>query len=306
MKRQTIFLPFAPLLITIACSFVFPYTTYAKSFVSLALSSQTTYGTPSAVAYNSSLWIGWMGTDDAHHLNLTYSNTNCATDGCFGNPVTTFTDTTSGGPSLATFNNSIYISWRGTDSELNVGFYNGSNVIANHTVISEYSNYSPSIAGFNGRLYLAWTGTDESLNIMSSSDGRNFGSKITLTDSAQTAPSLTVYNNRLYISWGGTDVNGQVNIGYFDGSNTLKGKNLVGGQTFDSPAITHSQGKLWAGWIQVGSQIAAITSTTNPSIFPPVQTVGGEIFFGVGLADFQNGTYLLRVDSNFRIVIGRF
>jgi hypothetical protein len=59
-------------------------------------------------------WIGWTGTDAAHHLNL-QSTTSFPT---FTNPASTKTilgDTAFGGPSLA-FNFDGQITWTGTDA----------------------------------------------------------------------------------------------------------------------------------------------------------------------------------------------
>jgi hypothetical protein len=53
-------------------------------------------------------WLGWTGTDQAHHLNLESTTTQ------FPGPKTILADTALGGPALS-FNNGNQIAWTGTD-----------------------------------------------------------------------------------------------------------------------------------------------------------------------------------------------
>ncbi len=68
-------------------------------------------------------WIGWTGTDTAHHLNLQWTTTFPQ----FTNPATTKTvlgETALGGPALG-YNAGEQIAWTGTDSvhHVNVAKY---------------------------------------------------------------------------------------------------------------------------------------------------------------------------------------
>jgi len=60
---------------------------------------------------NGPIWIGWTGTDPAHHLNLESTTTYPS----FPNPKTILSDTAFGGPALA-INAGNQIAWTGTDA----------------------------------------------------------------------------------------------------------------------------------------------------------------------------------------------
>ncbi len=72
-------------------------------------------GAPSLVAWDNALYMGWAGAEfsSQHHLNIIQSN-----DGLnFTNKVT-LTDSTIGseGPSLATFDNRLYVAFMGGEN----------------------------------------------------------------------------------------------------------------------------------------------------------------------------------------------
>jgi hypothetical protein len=129
-----------------------------------------------------------------------------STDGItFGNEVT-LTDTTELAPSIAYFNNQLYIAWTGTDGRLNIMSSPDGITFGNKVTLEEKSKTGPSIASSNNKLYIAWTGTDSHLNVRSSSDGMTFldNDKVTLEERSfynGLGPSIATFDNRLYIAW---------------------------------------------------------------------------------------------------------
>jgi hypothetical protein len=73
----------------------------------LAVANVDTSGNPQLV-------IAWTGTDSHHHLNVA-SSLNVEPSNTW-NTTITLNQLASGGPSLATFDNTLYMGWAGTDS----------------------------------------------------------------------------------------------------------------------------------------------------------------------------------------------
>jgi hypothetical protein len=127
----------------------------------------------------------------------------------------TFAQTAHQGPSLAVFNNKIYIAVTGTNAQSTIYINSSSDGInwpgtfQSLAPLASIPNAGPALAAFNGSLYLAWTnGGGNQIEIAHSSDGVNFGGTIDLgTNSAYIStgsPALTATANDLVLSWLGT------------------------------------------------------------------------------------------------------
>jgi hypothetical protein len=176
---------------------------------------ETAIGAPVLANVNpntSPLAIAWTGTDQAHHLNVTYSN-----DGSTFSGKVTLNETSIDGPGLAFGSGNGFIAWTGTDQahHLNLGSSNNPTTFAgfNKVTLNENSPYGPALAFGNNRLFLAWTGTDDqhSLNVITSTPNISFSNKITLGETSGAGPAL-VFLDKLYLLWSGTDQNHSLNI----------------------------------------------------------------------------------------------
>lgn len=177
----------------------------------LKVSSQQADATP-AVASGA---LAWTGTNAAHNLNImAYDNYGSV----FG-PAHVLTETTpaGSGPSLASWNNNLYIAWRGNDNRLNVGRYNPANPahLIDKVTLNERSTNAPSIGGQSTRLYLGWRGTDGHLNIITSADGSHFGSKVTFPISIRTSPTLNGTGFGLFVAWEDMSASSHIVIGTY-------------------------------------------------------------------------------------------
>lgn len=123
-------------------------------------------------------------------------------------------------PSLAVFNNLIYIAWTGTDNQLNV-MSSPDGVTWNedtHARLGQFSAWGPSLAVFDSKLHMAFSnsssgGTNTCVALMSSTDGFTFSSPAFLQPFSQSefppetceetirAPALTVFNSELFVAW---------------------------------------------------------------------------------------------------------
>jgi hypothetical protein len=70
---------------------------------------------------------------------------------------------TSNGPSACIIGDKLYVAWRGTDDEVNVGKYDlDGNLLAK--VADQQTQNAPQLFTRGDQLYVAWTGTDGQLN----------------------------------------------------------------------------------------------------------------------------------------------
>lgn len=123
-------------------------------------------------------------------------------------------------PSLAVFNNRIYIAWTGTDNQLNV-MSSPDGVTWNedtHARLGQFTVWGPSLAVFNSKLHIAFSnfssdGTNTCVALMSSTDGFTFSAPAFLQPFSKSefppetceetirAPALTVFNSELFVAW---------------------------------------------------------------------------------------------------------
>jgi hypothetical protein len=179
------------------------------------VSSQEADAAPAIGLMGLGAYIGWTGTNAAHNLNLmTYDAENRS----FG-PALVLPETTpaGSGPSLAAWNNNLYVAWRGKDNRLNVGRFNPTNPthLTNKVTLNEYSNDAPSIGGQSTHLYLGWRGTDGHLNIISSIDGSHFSAKATYPYTIRTSPTLNGTPFGLFVAWEDTSASSHIVMGSY-------------------------------------------------------------------------------------------
>jgi hypothetical protein len=120
---------------------------------------------PALASFGGYLWLGWTGSDPAHHLNTIVS-----TDGVHFGQKVTLNETSLAGPTLAheyvpwaTFPDRLFIGWTGTGNNylnyMSTAFDAnsfGNKVTLGDTGYNGMTLYSPSA----GDLTIGWAGTD--------------------------------------------------------------------------------------------------------------------------------------------------
>jgi hypothetical protein len=118
----------------------------------------------------------------------------------------------SAGVSVASFQNSLFMAYIGTDSNhtINIGqSSDGLNwslqwQISDGGVGFQRSFDTPALAYFNGKLWLAWAGTvgsGSNINLASSTDAHNFSDTIIGSYTSAHGISLFANNGKLYLAW---------------------------------------------------------------------------------------------------------
>jgi hypothetical protein len=215
--------------------------------------TELTRGTPAfANQNNQRLVVAWTGTDS--ELNIMTS-----LDGLLWDPSSTkFTipgELASYSPGLAfdTTTGTTFISWIGTDGELNIAQSTAANLDSwtNPHVTGEKSDHGVALAFSAPHLFVAWTGTDKKLNVASSiNGGSSWDKKVILDEKSNAKPYLVVHktNNSLALAWQGTDK--QLNFAECDFSNlAFRPKTIIGELTEDPPALDFGvDGLPWVSW----------------------------------------------------------
>ena len=99
-------------------------------------------------------------------------------------------------PSLAAYNNRLYVAFVGTDASQPVLVCSTADGVnwSNYTATGQYSHVAPSLAAYNNRLYVAYVADDGTGNlyVTSSADGANWANNTKTGQSSSLAPSLAV------------------------------------------------------------------------------------------------------------------
>jgi hypothetical protein len=225
---------------------------------------------------------------------------------------TTVAETSYSAPAIATFNNHLYIAWRGTDNHINV---ENLDTQAKRT-LDETTSAAPALAVYNNRLVVAWTGTDGAhhLNVESASDGLNFDvttrNTLPQTTPASDGPALTASHGRLDIAWTGTDSQHKVNYALSaDGKNFGSANQIRGATSPYGPALaTGSNGDFYVAWTGMDRFLYVVDGQTGVSPFGgpiPVTSSGapslaskGDLYIAWTDADPINGPQLHVGDVN--------
>ena len=191
------------------------------------VSRQQAASAPAMEFYEGGPYIGWTSTNTAHNLNVMTYNTD--TNAFGSTQILTETTLAGSGPALVNWNGTLYIAWRGTDNQLNVGQYDDAHPthLANKVTLSEHSLNAPSIAAWNNRLYLGWRGTDGRLNIITSTNGRQFSSKLTYPIAIRTSPTITYTPLGLVVAWEDMSTSSHIVVASYSTSISTLLKNKV-------------------------------------------------------------------------------
>jgi hypothetical protein len=155
------------------------------------------------------LVMAWTGTDSKHHLNVA-SSLNVDPPSTWS-ATTTLNQLASGGPSLAFWNNNLYIGWTGTDSQLNFAM-----AAANSTQFGAAqfvkvagggnmtSSNAPSLTT-TANLNYGWRGSGNDIFIAfyNNTTPPNAVAAVIGNSGVATgfSPALFTYNGQLWIGW---------------------------------------------------------------------------------------------------------
>jgi hypothetical protein len=190
-----------------------PVTGVPKGITPAGSLSDTSDVRPALAVLDGRVYLAWKG-DGNDNLNVMVS-TDAGPAGASFSGVNRFTsvETSSVAPTLGTYDNSLFIGWKGDGNDnLNVAtvpfdpvsgrpFY-----ILPPDVLGDTSPVNPALAGLNGNLYLAWKGDgNDNLNVMvSTNEGATFFGKTISPQTSSDAPALATDGTTLFIAWKGS------------------------------------------------------------------------------------------------------
>ena len=165
------------------------------------------------------MYLGWVGTDSAHHLNLLeLADTSHAASG-----IIKFTDYTQHGASLCFYwdggVSKLYVSFidAGSSQRIHLGIFNGSNQLT-AAAGSPFIDSSPTAAGIfanHGKIDFIWRGSGGNNHVWTDYWDGSWHSHIQQTDTTIGAPGIDGYGTpptaHTYTVFTGTN-----NVVYFD------------------------------------------------------------------------------------------
>ena len=221
---------------------------------------------PFITAFNDSVYVVWENDDgNDQEIFFVASDNNGQNFGGIQN--LSDDDFSSQNPSIAAFNDNVYVVWINFDGNDNEIFFvvSDDNGATFGSVIQNLSDDNldsaePAIATFNDNVYVVWINFDGNDNeiffVVSDDNGATFGSVIQNLsddnlDSAE--PAIATFNDNVYVAWQDDDaVNSEVlfrasnnNGDVFDSAINLSNSNNV---RSDDPKIAAVNGDVYVIW----------------------------------------------------------
>jgi hypothetical protein len=204
-------------------------------------------------------------------------------------------------PSMAVFNNKLYVAFRSNDSR-NILFLTSSSDGVNFPAATGYTNIAmgsaPSLAVFNNKLYVAFLSNDSRniLFITSSSDGVNFPAATGYSNMVMGgAPSLAAYNGQLFVAFKANDSSNQLfTASSSDGINFSAGTPSAADTMGSDPALAVFNNQLVVAFRANDASNKLFVSTSSTGTNFPAATGYPGILMGNGpaLAVFNNTLYV--------------
>ena len=170
---------------------------------------------PCLAVFNHQLYMAWKGVEgDQTIWWTTYDDLNgwapqhqvVGSDGVV--------PSTSVGPSLAVFNDQLYMAWKGVQGDQSIWWTStsdGQHWASQNQIALGFgydTSVGPSLAVLNSTLYMAWKGVDgdEGIYWAASSDGQDWGAQLQVCGvGTSVGPCLAAYNSTLYMAWKGVE-----------------------------------------------------------------------------------------------------
>ena len=195
-------------------------------------------------------------------------------------------------PAMATFNNKLYMVWKGIERDDRVFFssFNGSSWAPQQQVPGIGSSTGTALAVFNGKLFMAWKGILSDQRIFYSSfDGAHWAPQQAVAGIAtSTGPRLAVVGNTLYMGWKGAEGDQRIFWTTFNGSSWAPQQFIPNVASSVGPALVNFNNALhmvWKGWY--GDQ-RLYWSKLSGNTWAPQQALNAWSSEGPSLAVFQN------------------
>src|SRR5689334_16539995 len=160
----------------------------------------------------------------------------------------TLDQTSNQSPSLAFFNNRLFMAWTGTNGKLNVT--SSADGVTwkdeDKKILDQSSNVAPALIASSNVLSLVWTGTDGKLNLYYSLNGKDWVNQITLSQNSVLAPASAAGPCQVQaVAWRDEDailnVLSGIDIRMGPGTGLSETSNQV-------PALAFFQGLLYIAW----------------------------------------------------------
>lgn len=180
-------------------SCVAPDTESAESVQDITLGQRSREGV-SVAAFNGQMFMAYIGTDSAGHVNVASSADGLSypTNVTFGSNTGEFT------PAIVPFNGRMFLAWTGPSNHLlNIASSTDGLHYSNQIVLGQLSATGPALGVANGRLYLAWTGTEAGnpVHVAFSTDGVTFQNQTTVSiGNGRFPPVLAGAGNVIYLA----------------------------------------------------------------------------------------------------------
>jgi hypothetical protein len=165
---------------------------------------KTAEKTPSLAVYNNKLYVAFIADGGSDIVFIaSYDGTNWSGASQVSNSsVTQYSGTA---PSLAAFNNKLYVAFLADNSsgDVLIASYDGANW-SNDTNTGQVSQAAPTLTVFQDQLYIAFAdnGLNDHLLYASSSDGTNWSASTWVPNQyTHKTPALAVLNSKLYITF---------------------------------------------------------------------------------------------------------
>ena len=209
---------------------------------------------------------------------------------------------TSRAPTLAAYNNRLYMAWKGKSSDVRIFYSSFANNIWNPQKLTRGdrgTSNAPTLAVYKNKLYKVWKGKGSDVKIFFSFfNGKTWSAqKLTRGDrGTSNTPALAVYNNKLYMVWKGKGKDVRIFYSHFDGS-TWSPQKLTRGDrgTSNAPALAVYNNKLYMVWKGKGKDVRIFYSHFDGSTWSPQKLTRGDrgTSHAPALAVYNNKLYMV-------------
>jgi hypothetical protein len=149
-------------------------------------------------------------------------------------------------PSLATFNNQLWVALLGESTNNLYACSSSDGLNWSVTSVVGQSQSSPSICGFNGKLLMALRGNTTNDVLISSYDGKNWSTANPTGQTTQAAPALALFGGKLWVAFIANNNTSDILICSSSDGKTWSQNQAVPGQSSGlAPSLTAFGNKLW-------------------------------------------------------------
>lgn len=186
--------------------------------------------------------LSWVGTDSAHHLNVSVS-----TDGVNYTNKITLGETSFTRPSVIVVPNAtmtanvVVIAWAGTDTRHSLNVIYDVYGTPQKVTFPETSTFAPSLAYFNGQIWMSWIGTDQGHTLNTRGlgpQGLTLGAKEVLWgNSSSQTPDLVAdpQNNQMLLTW---QMSGSGRLNLLQSPDGIAWSSVLGGPSVQTSNFT--------------------------------------------------------------------